>query len=134
MTMGGPICCDETNPDGFSVTAACRMLVRVPRWEKALAATVLGIFALANPAAAAEAPWKPLPLKSKAAVRQAYDWTGLYIGGHFGYGGGSLGPDTNPLPLQGVLLPHSVTGVIGGYQVGYNRELANHVVLGVEAD
>ena len=27
-----------------------------------------------------------------------------------------------------------MTGVIGGYQVGYNRELANRVVLGVEAD
>jgi len=134
MTMGGPICCDETNPDGFSVTAAVRIPVRAARWEKALAAAVLGMLALAKPAAAAEATWKPLPLKGKAAVRQAYDWTGLYIGGHFGYGGGSLGPDTNPLPLQGVLLPHSVTGVIGGYQVGYNRELANHVVLGVEAD
>jgi high affinity Mn2+ porin len=33
-----------------------------------------------------------------------------------------------------VLFPHSVTGLIGGYQVGYNHELASHVVLGVEAD
>ncbi len=33
-----------------------------------------------------------------------------------------------------MLFPHSVTGLIGGYQVGYNRELANRVVLGVEAD
>lgn len=85
-----------------------------------------------------------LPLKAPAAhvtkASQAprrldiYNWTGFYVGGHFGYGDASFGPGTNPLPLQGVLLPHSSTGLIGGYQIGYNRELANHLVLGVEAD
>ncbi len=100
-----------------------------PRWDRTLAASAVGLLALGSPAAAAD-----LPLKTKAAYRQAYDWTGFYIGGQFGYGGGSLGPGTNALPLQGVVFPHSVTGLIGGYQVGYNRELANHVVLGVEAD
>jgi len=74
-----------------------------------------------------------MPLKAPA-LRSVYDWTGFYVGGHFGYGGGSLGPGTNPLPEQGVLFPHSVTGLIGGYQIGYNRELANRVVLGIEAD
>jgi hypothetical protein len=67
----------------------------------------------------------------KAPVSKAvYDWTGFYVGGHFGYGGGSLGADANPLPLQGVFFPHSATGLIGGYQIGYNREFANNVVLG----
>ena len=74
-----------------------------------------------------------MPLKAPA-LRAVYDWTGFYVGGHFGYGGGSLGPGTNPLPEQGVLFPHSVTGLIGGYQIGYNREFANRVVLGIEAD
>jgi high affinity Mn2+ porin len=83
---------------------------------------------LADPAFAAD-----LPLKSPA-LSAVYDWTGFYAGGHFGYGAGSLGPDTNTLPLQGVFLPHSVMGLMGGYQLGYNRELANHVVLGFEAD
>ena len=83
---------------------------------------------LATPALAAD-----LPLKAPALER-VYEWTGFYVGGHFGYGGGSLGAGSNPLPLQGVLFPHSPTGLIGGYQMGYNRELANHVVLGVEAD
>jgi high affinity Mn2+ porin len=74
-------------------------------------------------------------LPVKAAVRSTiYDWTGFYFGGHFGYGGGGLGSGTNPLPEQGVFLPHSVTGLVGGFQTGYNRQLANHVVLGVEAD
>jgi high affinity Mn2+ porin len=88
----------------------------------------LGLLALADPALAADMPVKA------PVMRAVYDWTGLYIGGHFGYGRGSLGPDTNPHPLQGVLLPHSVTGLTGGYQLGYNRQLDNNVVLGFEAD
>jgi high affinity Mn2+ porin len=82
--------------------------------------------------------WSPvvasdLPLKAHQS-KAVHDWTGFYVGGFFGYGGGSLGPGTNALPEQGVLFPPSVTGVIGGYQIGYSRQLANHVVLGVEAD
>src|ERR1700738_3734343 len=74
-------------------------------------------------------------LSTEAPVRSViYDWTGFYLGGHVGYGGGSLGPGTNPLPEQGVFFPHSVTGLIGGYQAGYNRQFSNHVVLGIEAD
>ena len=74
-----------------------------------------------------------MPLKAPI-FKSVYSWTGFYLGGHVGYGGGSFGPDTNPLPLQGAFFPHSVTGMIGGYQAGYNRQLANNVVLGVEAD
>ena len=74
-----------------------------------------------------------MPLKAPI-FKSVYSWTGFYLGGHVGYGGGSFGPDANPLPLQGAFFPHSVTGMIGGYQAGYNRQLANHVVLGVEAD
>jgi high affinity Mn2+ porin len=88
----------------------------------------LGLLAGAGTAHAADMPLKAPALKS------VYDWTGFYVGGHFGYGGGSLGPGTNPLPEQGVLFPTSVTGFVGGYQVGYNREFANRVVLGIEAD
>jgi len=91
-------------------------------------AFALGLLAGASTAHAAD-----MPLKAPG-LRWVYDWTGFYVGGHFGYGGGSLGPGTNPLPEQGVLFPHSVTGLIGGYQIGYNRELANRVVLGIEAD
>jgi len=98
------------------------------RWTRASAGIGLGMLTLAEPALAAD-----LPLKAPA-LKAVYDWTGFYVGGHFGYGGGSLGPDTHPLPEQGVIFPHSVTGLTGGYQMGYNRELANGVVIGVEAD
>jgi high affinity Mn2+ porin len=77
----------------------------------------------------------PTSLPTKAPVRSViYDWTGFYLGGHVGYGGGSFGPGTNPLPEQSVFFPHSITGLIGGFQGGYNRQFANNVVLGVEAD
>src|ERR1700738_1978786 len=74
-------------------------------------------------------------LSTEAPVRSViYDWTGFYLGGHVGYGGGSLGPGTHPLPEQSVFFPHSVTGLIGGYQARHHRQLANHVVAGIEAD
>ena len=37
-------------------------------------------------------------------------------------------------PSRAYSFPPSVTGLIGGYQAGYNRQLANNVVLGIEAD
>ena len=82
--------------------------------------------------------WSPvvaadLPLKAPAPIA-SFGWSGFYAGGHFGYGGGSFGSGTNPLPSLGVFLPPSATGLIGGFQLGYNRELANGLVLGVEAD
>jgi high affinity Mn2+ porin len=88
----------------------------------------LTLLAFELPATAAD-----LPLKAPAA-KAIYDWTGFYLGGHVGYGDGSLGPGTNPLPEQAVLFPHSITGLIGGYQAGYLRQLSSHVVVGIEAD
>ena len=93
-----------------------------------LAGVALGTLALGGPAATADMALKALVSKT------VYDWTGFYLGGHVGYGTGSFGPGTNPLPLQGVFVPHSVTGLIGGYQAGYVRQLSNRVVLGLEAD
>ncbi len=106
-------------------------MIRLYPQEFTFACAALGAAVmLADPAGATD-----LPLKAKASpLKPAYDWTGFYLGGHFGYGGGSLGAGTNPIPMQGVLFPHSVTGLIGGYQIGYNYQLANRVVLGIETD
>jgi high affinity Mn2+ porin len=100
----------------------CKTLTR------ATAGLTLGALALAGPASAAD-----LPLKAPA-FRTVYDWTGFYFGGHVGYGDAGFGPGTNPLPLQGVFFPHTATGLISGFQTGYNRQFANRVVLGIEAD
>ena len=96
--------------------------------RRTFAGLALGLLGLESPAIAAD-----MPVKAPASAA-LYNWTGFYLGGHTGYGGGSFGPDTNPIPLQGTFFPHSVTGLIGGYQAGYNRQLTNNVVLGVEAD
>ena len=73
-------------------------------------------------------------LPTKAPALPAYDWTGAYIGGHFGYGGGSFGVGTNPVLDEGVILPPTITGLVGGYQIGWNVQLPDRLVLGVEAD
>ncbi len=83
---------------------------------------------LLHPAGAADLSTKAVP------ADRVFSWTGFYVGGHVGYGGGSFGLGANPLPEQGVFFPHSLTGMIGGYQTGYNRHLSNNVVIGAEAD
>ena len=89
--------------------------------------TVLAPDFAARPAAAAD-----LVLKAPAAA--AFDWSGFYLGGHTGYGTGRLGRGVGAIPDQGVFFPPSVTGLIGGYQVGLLTQLSNNVVLGLEAD
>ncbi len=85
---------------------------------------------LAEPARAADAA-APLP---PAPALPAYNWTGGYLGFHFGYGGGSFGPRTNPVLDEGVIFPPTITGLVGGYQIGWNVQLPDRFVLGVEAD
>lgn len=98
-------------------------------WEQVVAGIIFSTFALGGRADAAD-PSFPMKSPSKAI----YDWTGFYVGGHLGYGEAGFGAATNPLQDQGAFLPHSATGLIGGFQLGYNRQLANRVVLGIEAD
>jgi high affinity Mn2+ porin len=96
--------------------------------KRTFASVALGLLALESPAGAADMPVKaPIPTA-------LYNWTGFYMGGHVGYGSGSFGPGTNPVPLQGLILPHSITGLTGGYQAGYNHQFANRLVLGAEVD
>ena len=71
------------------------------------------------------------PRLSDPAVLQ---WTGPYFGGHFGYGTGHLGGTTSPQLDQGVVLPPSILGLMGGYQAGYAYQFRNTIVLGAEID
>lgn len=79
-------------------------------------------------------------------IPQFFDWSGIYVGGHIGYAGGSSSWNANPtqagLPASSgalnLYLPPDVFAEGGsffeGMQFGYNRMLSNRVVLGVEAD
>jgi len=67
----------------------------------------------------------------------AHDWSGVYAGVNAGYGGNVLnGVAADSLP--GVARVSNVTdrsgGVIGGGQIGYQRQFANRLVVGVESD
>jgi outer membrane immunogenic protein len=74
----------------------------------------------------------------------ASNWSGLYVGGHAGYGW-SGDPhlsmtDTirlgNPLPyfLQPIDIGNHASGAAGGLQIGYNWNFAPQWLVGLEAD
>ncbi len=89
-----------------------------------------------------KAPAKPL---AAAAATSGSDWTGFYVGGHFGYATGDLAwaatqPGGAP-NLNGSLnffhAFNAFTGVgsnFGGLQAGYNYMVTPRVLLGIEAD
>ncbi|HTZ18160.1 MAG TPA: outer membrane protein [Dissulfurispiraceae bacterium] len=66
------------------------------------------------------------------------NWTGLYVGAHFGYGWGNGDTDVLGLPTASFnLMPQTQSpdpnGVLGGLQVGYNYQ-TGIFVLGAETD
>ena len=94
----------------------------------AIAAAGIGI----DPGSAADFPLRSPPERSKAS--SGLDWTGGYVGAHFGFGLGTLDTSAAAAPGETLLLSGSrLKGWIGGYQAGYNVQLRNGVVLGAEA-
>jgi outer membrane immunogenic protein len=68
----------------------------------------------------------------------AHDWTGFYVGGHFGYGwidveGAYDSSEGNSFSEDGGDFDMDDSGILGGAQIGYNHQIDNFV-LGVEAD
>jgi high affinity Mn2+ porin len=103
---------------------------------------LLGLLVPAGSAAAADMPVKAPP--PPAAI--AYDWTGLYVGGHIGYAAGSSHWSAMPTaaagPAQSGALDlfnsfNAFTGTgsyFEGFQAGYNYMLPSRWLFGVEAD
>jgi high affinity Mn2+ porin len=97
---------------------------------------------LIRPAAAADLgtmPVKALP------VPASFDWTGFYLGGHFGYAtgtsdwsasqGGGAAPLNGSIDLFNSFDAFKGTGsYFAGLQAGYNRMLPSHWLFGVEMD
>lgn len=76
-------------------------------------------------------------------LAETFDWTGAFIGAHFGYSAGSSGFSKRPgyaadggsFGLFEVFDPFKGTGSYAiGLSAGYNYMLPSRVVLGVEAD
>jgi outer membrane immunogenic protein len=103
--------------------------------KQLLASVAVSALAAATPAAAAP----PLPV---------YNWTGAYAGGNIGYSWGSTRSNFDapgfadgfgsalfccqvPSSFPVTLKPD---GVIGGFQVGYNWQMAPNWIFGIEGD
>lgn len=102
--------------------------VRVTRQHllRTSAATALSVLAVTEAATAAD-----LPLKAPA-LKAVYDWTGLYIGAHVGYG---FGTSSATLTDPTIAIRHNDHGgMTGGVQAGYNWRLNSGWLLGVEGD
>ena len=65
------------------------------------------------------------------------DWTGFYVGGAYGYGFGQEDGDIHDLSgaeADGGRVDQSYKGVSPGVHAGYNWQLPNNLVLGLEGD
>ncbi len=75
-----------------------------------------------------------------APIVGVYNWTGCYVGANVGYSWGRAHGDINSNTFGALGMPNpfpvslNPDGVIGGGQVGCNRQFDNRWVLGLEAD
>jgi outer membrane immunogenic protein len=89
------------------------------------------ILALAGPGVAADLPVKAPPAFAPPVL---YNWSGFYFGGHAGWGRSRFNgtwfgdTDTTVFPSE------RLKGGLGGVQVGYNYQVNNTFVLGLEGD
>jgi len=98
-------------------------MLRIRTLSLAASALALG----AAPALAADLTYDPAPAPYVAAA--GFTWTGPYLGAVLGYGWGNFNVDTG----FGASSPNVDGAKLGGY-AGYNFDLGNNIVLGVEAD
>jgi outer membrane immunogenic protein len=79
-------------------------------------------------ASAADLPMKAPPM---VAAPVPFSWTGFYVGGHVGTGWGTA--TAFDLTDGSVAGSGNVSGLLGGFQAGYNYQI-NWLVLGIEGD
>jgi outer membrane immunogenic protein len=92
-----------------------------------VAVTAVMAAGVASSATAADLPVKAAPMQTPLP----WNWTGFYIGGHFGAGWGTKEFALVDDPFEAKQV--QVNGFLGGGQVGYNYQVG-WVVLGVEGD
>jgi outer membrane immunogenic protein len=100
---------------------------------------LLGTTMFAGLMVAGAAQAADMPLKAPRAAPEVFNWSGFYIGAHFGAAWGTI---ESEVPLgqfssrfDGLALPissHGINGFLGGGQVGYNYQVAPWLVFGVE--
>jgi opacity protein-like surface antigen len=81
--------------------------------------------------------WPESGLMATLFEKPALDWTGFYVGANGGYGGGTVGGVTafaQPGLAFSTYVSNRFGGAVAGGQAGYNYQLANQIVLGLETD
>jgi len=73
----------------------------------------------------------PPPEAPAYVAPEAFNWTGLYLGGVIGYGWGTKDVFDPAEPEDTGFYP--VSGLLGGVEAGFNWQ-ASHLVLGIEGD
>ena len=71
-------------------------------------------------------------IEETAVAAPTFNWTGFYAGVHGGYGWATLDTPFADIYFDGA--GRKPDGFFGGAQLGYNYQLTNNVVLGIEAD
>jgi outer membrane immunogenic protein len=95
--------------------------------KKSLFAAVCALPLMAGVAFAADLPaaFAPAPV---------FTWTGLYIGVNGGFGGDQFTYPGSATDIASGTAHVTSSGFVGGGQIGYNWQVSNSFVLGVEAD
>lgn len=118
--------CRDVGAQGQFALGGERVRVTRQHLLRTSAATALSVLAVTEAATAAD-----LPLKAPA-LKAVYDWTGLYIGAHVGYG---FGTSSATLTDPTIAIRHNDHGgMTGGVQAGHNWRLNSGWLLGVEGD
>jgi outer membrane immunogenic protein len=88
------------------------------------ARTLAAVVLLPQLALAADLPGR-MPVKAPARQASAYDWSGAYLGGHFGYEWGRTRVEQDGIVSD----PNAKTdGINGGALAGYNWQIGSAVV------
>jgi high affinity Mn2+ porin len=99
----------------------------LPAMKRMWTGLLIGGLSLGSIAYAAD-----LPATKAPPIAPPFDWNGLYVGAHMGYGfGDSHATLFDPAPAAGT---HRYGSVNAGVQAGYNIVLPSRMLLGVEAD
>jgi outer membrane immunogenic protein len=104
-----------------------------------LLGTMLAASIAGHPARAADLSVKA-PVKKGAPAPAVWGWTGFYLGVHGGCGWlqsptpGNYAVDLSEIGEATAFTTETATGCFGGGQIGYNYQLPNSIVVGVEAD
>lgn len=95
--------------------------------KKLLSLSLAALALTAGAASAADLPNRKQAPAAPVVAAPSYNWSGSYIGVNAGYGFGSYsGAAGTQFKDPG--------NFVGGAQIGYNQQMANKVVLGVEGD